>query len=206
MPDVTSAASSVNDATVTGRCTSAPDCIDHIDRRAAAAVEDRRRAAAARPARRPRAKRDGRGHAEGDGVVRVLDREARRIGAGGRVGLRRELAQRAPRSCGRAPTTAARVALDLRASPSQVSGSATTASFSPRWASRATGWPIATTWPGSAERRGDDAVGVGLEVGIAELVAREIERAPRALEPAFGLVVRRLLAVEVGDRGEAACP
>ena len=63
---------------------------------------------------------------------------------------------------------------------------------------------MATTWPASAERRGDHAVGVGLEIGIAELIAREVERALGALEAAFGLVLRRFLAVEIRDRGEAA--
>ncbi len=57
---------------------------------------------------------------------------------------------------------------------------------------------------GLGQRRGDHAVGVGLEVGIAELVAREVERAPGALEAPFGFVLRRLLAVEVGDRRVAA--
>ena len=42
------------------------------------------------------------------------------------------------------------LACDLRASPSQLSGRATTASFSPCRASRATDCPIATTWPASA--------------------------------------------------------
>ena len=57
---------------------------------------------------------------------------------------------------------------------------------------------------GLGERRRDDAVGVGLEIGIAELVARELERTPRALDAAFGFVLRQLLAVEVRDRRKAA--
>ncbi len=144
-PEVTSAASSVKEATVTGCSTSAPDALDHVDRRAGAAVENGRE-------RQPRdlgvgrvRQRHGRGHAEGDRVVRVLDGEARRIGAGGGVGLRRELAQpRLEAAVAIGPQPHRR--LGLRAPrASQVSGSATTASFSPRWASRTTAWPMATT-------------------------------------------------------------
>ena len=52
--------------------------------------------------------------------------------------------------------------------------------------------------------RGDDAVGVGLEFRISELIARKLERALRPLEAAFGLILRGLLAIVVGDRGIAA--
>src|SRR5205823_9685857 len=58
------------------------------------------------------------------------------------------------------------------------------------------------TWLG--ERGGDHAVGIGLEVGIGELVAREIERALRAVEAALCFIACRLLAVEVGQRGPTA--
>ena len=54
------------------------------------------------------------------------------------------------------------------------------------------------------ERRRDDAVGVGFQFGVAELVACELERALGALDAAFGFVLRQLLAVEVRDRREAA--
>ena len=57
---------------------------------------------------------------------------------------------------------------------------------------------------GFRRRRGDYAVRVGLEIGIAELVACEVERALGAYEAAFGLVLCRSLAVEVGNRREAA--
>ena len=57
---------------------------------------------------------------------------------------------------------------------------------------------------GLGKRRRDDAVGIGLKIGIVELIAGEIERAASALEPSFGFVVGRLLAIEVGDRGPAA--
>ena len=57
---------------------------------------------------------------------------------------------------------------------------------------------------GLGKRCRDHAVGIGLEVGIVELVVREVERALGALEPPFGLILRRLLAIEVGDRGPAA--
>ena len=50
------------------------------------------------------------------------------------------------------------------------------------------------------QRRRDDAVGVGLELRIGELIAGKIERALRALEAAFGLVLGGLLAIVVGDR------
>ena len=56
---------------------------------------------------------------------------------------------------------------------------------------------------GFGQRRGDDAVGIRPEVGIAALIARQLERAPGTLEPPFGFVFRRLLAVEVRDRGVA---
>ena len=58
---------------------------------------------------------------------------------------------------------------------------------------------------GLGQRRRNHAVGIGLEIGIGELVAGEVERAPRALEAPFGFVLGRLLAIEVGDRGIAAC-
>jgi hypothetical protein len=54
------------------------------------------------------------------------------------------------------------------------------------------------------EGRGNDTVGIRLEVGIAELIARKVERAPGAFEPRFRFVLRRLLAVEVGHRCVAA--
>jgi hypothetical protein len=58
--------------------------------------------------------------------------------------------------------------------------------------------------PNISERGGGDhAVGVGLELGTGELIARQIERAPRAIEPALCFIGCRLLAVEVGDRGPA---
>ena len=57
---------------------------------------------------------------------------------------------------------------------------------------------------GLGERGRDHAVGIGLELGIVELAVGEIEGALGALEPPFGLVLRRLLAIEVGDRGLAA--
>ena len=57
---------------------------------------------------------------------------------------------------------------------------------------------------GFGPRRRDHAVGVGLEIGIGELVAGEVERAAGAPEAAFGFVVRRLLAVVFGDRRVAA--
>jgi hypothetical protein len=37
--------------------------------------------------------------------------------------------------------------------------------------------------------RRDDAVSVGLELGVGQLVAGQIERAARARKPALGLVV-----------------
>ena len=58
--------------------------------------------------------------------------------------------------------------------------------------------------PGFGRSRGDDAVGVGLELRIRELVAREIERAAGALDPALGFVSGGVLAVEIGNRCEAA--
>ena len=54
------------------------------------------------------------------------------------------------------------------------------------------------------ERRRDDAVGVGLQFGVGELIARELERTLGPLDAAFGFVLRQLLAVEVRDRREAA--
>ena len=54
------------------------------------------------------------------------------------------------------------------------------------------------------ERRRDDAVGVGFQFGVAELIARQLERTLRPLDAAFGFVLGELLAVEVGDRREAA--
>ncbi len=56
---------------------------------------------------------------------------------------------------------------------------------------------------GFGRRRGDDAVGVGFEFGISELIAGEFERALRARQPALGLVVGRLLAIEIGNGGVA---
>ena len=50
---------------------------------------------------------------------------------------------------------------------------------------------------GFGQRRGYDAVGIRLEIGIAVLIARQVEGAPGALEPPFGFVVGRLLALEV---------
>src|SRR5262249_29169143 len=49
----------------------------------------------------------------------------------------------------------------------------------------------------------DYTVGIGLEVGIVELVVRKVERALGTLEASFGLVLRRLLAIEIGGRGPA---
>src|SRR5262245_60737332 len=60
------------------------------------------------------------------------------------------------------------------------------------------------TWLG--ERGGDHAVGVGLEIGIGELIARQIECAPRAVEAALCFIACRLLAVKVGDRRPAVSP
>src|SRR5204862_23964 len=57
------------------------------------------------------------------------------------------------------------------------------------------------TWFG--ERGGDHAVGIGLEIGVGELVARKIKRAPRALKATLCFIARCLLAVKVGDRGPA---
>jgi hypothetical protein len=53
---------------------------------------------------------------------------------------------------------------------------------------------------GLSQGGGDHAGGVGLEVGIVELVLREVERAPGAVEAALCLVARRLLALEVRRR------
>ena len=53
------------------------------------------------------------------------------------------------------------------------------------------------------EGGGDHAVGVGLEIGIGELIARQIERALRAVEAALCFIACRLLAVEIDDRGPA---
>ncbi len=55
---------------------------------------------------------------------------------------------------------------------------------------------------GLGQGRGDHAGGVGLEVRIIELVAREIEGTSGAVEATLRLVARRFLALEIG-RG---CP
>ena len=53
---------------------------------------------------------------------------------------------------------------------------------------------------GLGEGRGDHAINVSLKIAIGELVAGELERALRARESALGLIVRRLLEIELGDR------
>jgi hypothetical protein len=50
----------------------------------------------------------------------------------------------------------------------------------------------------------DNPVGIGLEIGIVELVVREIERALGTLKATFGLILGRLLAIEVGDETQPA--
>ena len=136
-------------------------------------------------------------------VVRILDGEARRIGAARRIGLRRELAQRRLiAALAVRPQPHGRVRLARLAEPGlgqRDHGFLLAAMREPRHrlAER-------DDLSGLRQRRRDDAVGVGLEVAVGELVAREIERAPGAFEPAFGFVLRPLLAVEVGDRRVAA--
>ena len=136
-------------------------------------------------------------------VVRVRDSEARRVGAGGGIGLRRELAQ---------PRIEAAVALR----PQLHRGLGLARLAEPGLRQRHHRFLLAPVGEprhrladgddlaGLGQGRGDHAVGVGLEVGIAELHcgARSSARLARC-EPPFGLVIRRLLAVEVGDRREA---
>src|SRR5215467_9457350 len=54
------------------------------------------------------------------------------------------------------------------------------------------------------QRCRDVAVGISLQLGIIQLIAREVERTPRALEATFRLVLRRTLALEIGGRSIAA--
>ena len=67
--------------------------VDHIDRRTRAAIEDRRERELGNRGVVGVRQRHGRGHAERDCVVGIFDGEARGIGAGLRVGLRRQFAQ-----------------------------------------------------------------------------------------------------------------
>jgi hypothetical protein len=53
---------------------------------------------------------------------------------------------------------------------------------------------------GLGKRRRNDAFGIGPKVGIAMLIAGEIERAAGALEPPFRFVVGSFFALEIRDR------
>ena len=151
--------------------------VDQIDRRAGAAVEDRGERQLGHLASAgcdsvtvavmPSATR----------VVGILDGEARRVGAGRGIGLRRELAQARREAAVRARPQPHAWRATARASPSQVSGSATSgfhlaAMGEPRHR-LAERHHLARL----GQRRGDHAVGVGLELRIGELIAGEIERA-----------------------------
>ena len=93
MPPVTSAASPVKDGDRDRPQRQRAVVVDHVDRRPGAAIEH----GGERHARHRRLalalEHHRRGHAERDVVIGVEDREARRKGAGRRVGLRRKLAQ-----------------------------------------------------------------------------------------------------------------
>ena len=188
MPEVTSATFSVKEATVTGRSTSAPVLIDHVDRRAAAAVEDGgerqpRHPAVGRPRQRTVAVMPNATLSSGS-----RDGEARRVGAGRGVGLRRELAQP-----GIEAAAALRPQLDRRGGLARLA--------EPGLRQRHHGFLLAVVGEprhrladgddlaGLGQGRGDHAVGVGLEVGIAERIAGEVERALGALRA--GLRPRR---------------
>ena len=148
--------------------------------------------------------RHGRGHAERDGVVGILDGEARRVGAASRGRPAATARAAAQRSCGRDPTTGARPSPRLARLAEPGLGQR-----DHRFLLAVMGEPRhrladGDDLAGLGQRRGDHAVGVGLEFGIGELIAREVERALGALEPPFGLVLGGLLAIEVGDRRIAA--
>jgi len=70
--------------------------IDQIDRRSGAAVEDGGERQPCDLRSRGERKPHRRRHAEHDGAVRILDREARSVGARQVIGLWRQLAQDAP--------------------------------------------------------------------------------------------------------------
>jgi hypothetical protein len=147
--------------------------------------------------------RHRRGHAERDGRVGILDGEARGIGAGQRVRLRRQLTQACRKTVlGARPQPHARLRLTRLAEPGlrQRDHGFHFAALRQPHHRLADGDDL----PRLRERRGDDAVGIRLELGIGKLVARELERTPCPFEPAVGLVLGRLLAFVICDGGIAA--
>src|SRR5262249_37249247 len=57
---------------------------------------------------------------------------------------------------------------------------------------------------GLGKRSRAHAFGIGPKICLVYLDAPKVVSAPRTREPAFGFIRRRLLAIEVGDRGPAA--